>query len=106
MALREQIAKDTQEIGRLTKLQLLSLHTNNLQEIPPEISRLTNLQQLWLYNNNLREIPREICGLKLEYLWIYSKNMCVLYKLIFYASCENKTKCQLQNIYLPICELL
>jgi len=56
------------EIGQLTNLTYLTLHSNQLTgEIPPEIGQLTNLtswNSLRLYNNQITgEIPQEVCDL-------------------------------------------
>ena len=53
------------EIGCLTNLVYLSLHSNQLTgEIPSEIGQLTSLANLYLYDNQLSgEIPQEVCDL-------------------------------------------
>ncbi|KAH9722986.1 protein kinase domain-containing protein [Citrus sinensis] len=58
-----------QEIGNLSGLTLLSLHSNDLNgTISPTMGRLKRLQGLSLRNNNLEgSIPYDLCHLKLMF---------------------------------------
>ncbi|MCW1921565.1 leucine-rich repeat domain-containing protein [Luteolibacter arcticus] len=48
------------EVGRLTALTELYLHSNQLTSLPPEIGGLTALTELSLHSNQLTSLPREI----------------------------------------------
>eukprot|EP01114_Cavostelium_apophysatum_P014471 TRINITY_DN3768_c0_g1_i1.p1 TRINITY_DN3768_c0_g1~~TRINITY_DN3768_c0_g1_i1.p1 ORF type:complete len:820 (+),score=242.02 TRINITY_DN3768_c0_g1_i1:192-2651(+) len=45
----------------LTRLEVLHLEENRLQNVSPRISRLYNLQKLYVQKNNISELPEEIC---------------------------------------------
>jgi len=52
-------------------LEVLSLRSNFLTEIPRRINKLKNLKELWLSFNKLRSLPLSICSLRsLEKLWL------------------------------------
>jgi internalin A len=48
------------EIGQLTALTALYLHSNQLSSLPPEIGQLTALTELSIAHNQLRNLPPEI----------------------------------------------
>ena len=58
--------KDTfpSQIGMLTALKRLSIHSNQMKHLPPSIGNLTNLEQLDLSDNLLEVLPDEIGKLK------------------------------------------
>ena len=72
------------EIGNLTNLTGLHLHSNQLTgEIPPEIGNLTDLTFLSLSTNELTgEIPPEVCDLiesnNLNMDWILNGNNLII----------------------------
>ncbi|HIK07103.1 MAG TPA: leucine-rich repeat domain-containing protein [Trichormus sp. M33_DOE_039] len=47
------------EIGQLTNLRWLNLHSNQLSNLPPEIGQLLNLRSLDLRSNKLSSLPPE-----------------------------------------------
>ncbi|KAF2147426.1 uncharacterized protein K452DRAFT_304267 [Aplosporella prunicola CBS 121167] len=48
------------EIGKLVKLEHLSLARNNIDRLPPDVGRLTELRYLDVRENNLNALPQEI----------------------------------------------
>jgi adenylate cyclase len=50
----------SQHIGRLIRLEYLSIARNSLDELPAEIGRLAELRYLDVRENNLRRLPAEI----------------------------------------------
>lgn len=50
-----------QEIGQLTKLQILDLSENRLEELPDSIGGLELLTDLIVSVNNLHDLPDGIC---------------------------------------------
>ena len=58
-------------MGRLTKLQQLSLAENQLTTVPESLGQLTQLQELWLDNNRLTSVPESLGRLtQLHELWL------------------------------------
>lgn len=51
------------QVYKLTKLQVLDLHSNKIETIDPEISSLTKLIHLDLGDNNIASIPSELTNL-------------------------------------------
>jgi adenylate cyclase len=51
-------------IGRLTRLEFLSVAQNSLNSLPPEIGRLVELRYLDLRENNLNVLPAQIWFMK------------------------------------------
>ena len=67
------------EIGRLKKLEYLSLGTNKLTKLPSSIGNLTNLRVLDLGFNSLESLPPQIGNLKnLEDLRLNNNNLTKL----------------------------
>ena len=50
-------------MGKLPKLQSLSLSDNKVESLPPTLAQLTNLHSLNLHNNKLTTLPMEILQL-------------------------------------------
>ena len=66
------------ELGNLTNLNTLRLHSNDLTgPIPPELGNLTNLNTLWLYANGLTgSIPSELGNLaSLQLLRLFNNGL-------------------------------
>ncbi|XP_031731844.1 ras suppressor protein 1, partial [Anarrhichthys ocellatus] len=53
------------DIGKLTKLQILSLRDNDLISLPKEIGDLTQLKELHIQGNRLTVLPPELGNLDL-----------------------------------------
>jgi internalin A len=51
------------EIGNLSSLKSLYLHSNQLTSIPAELGNLSGLQELYLHSNHLTSIPAEFGNL-------------------------------------------
>ncbi len=67
------------EIGQLTNLTTLSLSINQLTSLPPEIGQLTNLTGLHLNSNQLTSLPPEIGQLtNLTTLYLHSNQLASL----------------------------
>jgi len=60
------------EIGKLSQLETLWLHYNQITILPPEIGKLSNLQKLYLHGNQITILPSEIG--KLSQLRVLSLN--------------------------------
>lgn len=58
-------------------LKKLTMHGNQLQQIPPEIGQLTNLQELHLQGNLLSELPNELCHLTVSSLHGLPHELCL-----------------------------
>ncbi len=70
------LGKLPNEIGRLRKIQILSLSYNELKRIPYSIGNLTKLEQLRLDNNKLIQLPTEIRMLvNLKLLDLYNNKL-------------------------------
>lgn len=52
------------EIGRLKKLKILNVSSNEMTGVPAEVGQLTNLEILDLSNNKLTGLPYELGNLK------------------------------------------
>ena len=62
-------------IGRLSHLQMLDLSYNKLQSLPEEISLLVNLEELYIDNNSLLTLPKNVVKLnKLLILFVFKNN--------------------------------
>ena len=88
-------------------LQKLCLNSNKFEKFPSEICGLKNLQSLSFNDNNLKEISPKIGQLrKLRWLNPEDEKFLDALRMAFYVSNTINKKCQLQNIFQPICELL
>ena len=56
------------ELGQVTRLRQLELHSNRLTALPPEIGRLTQLVRLGLAGNRLTALPPLAELKRLQYL--------------------------------------
>jgi Leucine-rich repeat (LRR) protein len=59
-----QIQELTEDVGRLSKLEYLSLKNNSLLKISDSIAVMQALSYLDISNNQLIDLPNEICSLK------------------------------------------
>ena len=65
-----------EELARLTNLQHLNLHKNQLTSIPAELAQLSHLQHLDLHTNQLTSIPAELAQLShLQHLDLYENQL-------------------------------
>ena len=48
------------EIGKLSNLEKLNCHNNQIKTLPPEIGKLSNLEKLNCHNNQIKTLPPEI----------------------------------------------
>lgn len=48
------------QIGSLTRLTRLDLHSNALETVPPDIGRLVRVERLSLHSNDMRSVPPEL----------------------------------------------
>jgi len=64
------------KIGRLTRLQVLSLEDNKFSgQLPSEVGKLSNLHSLYVADNRFTgTIPMEVCGLWNESLANFGSN--------------------------------
>ena len=60
-----------EEIGKLEKLEVLTIWQNNLEEIPKEIGFLKNLRGLDISSNKLTKLPNEITNLTELKIFLY-----------------------------------
>jgi len=58
-------------------LKKLTMHGNQLQQIPAEIGQLTNLQELHLQGNLLSELPNELCHLTVSAVHCLLCELCL-----------------------------
>ena len=78
------------EIGQLTHLTKLFLHSNKLTSLPPEIGQLSQLKTLQLDDNGLTSIPSEIGRLtNLELLSLDGNKLASIPPSIGNLSCLN-----------------
>ena len=95
------------ELGDLVNLSYLDLSDNALiGEIPPELGNLRQLEYMDLSENKLKgEIPEELSDLwKLEYIYLYSSHSRDSFTGCIPSELENVIENDLDVLDLPFCE--
>ncbi len=74
-----QLSALPESVGKLTKLESLSLNNNQLSALPESVGKLTKLESLSLDNNQLSALPESVGKLnKLQHLYLNNNQLSAL----------------------------